>query len=168
MFEVDAFLPSAPAQHEERCHGEHHTHPLPQVEPLAEEEECAQKHHYGPCGIDWSYDGERQMLHSEVSEEPGRQHDQAFRHDVFVCFPSSHGDMKLRAIKQWGETAQQDERQENERAEKGVEEEHGNDSIGIECLLLERVVASEQSCGDKSHDEPHHLYRSFILIFHFL
>ena len=57
VLEVDAFLLSASAKHEERYHGESHANPLVDVQPLAKHEECAHEHHYRARGVYRAYNG---------------------------------------------------------------------------------------------------------------
>ena len=70
MFEVNAFLPSRTAEHEEREDGQQYTCPLVQVQPFAEEQQGTQQHHDRTGGVDGAHDGKRQMLHAEVAEYP--------------------------------------------------------------------------------------------------
>lgn len=49
MFEVDTFLPSRAAQHQERHGGEDDADPLPEVQPFAEDQHRTNEHHDRPC-----------------------------------------------------------------------------------------------------------------------
>ena len=36
----------------------------------------------------WAHDGERQVLHAEITENPAAQYDETLEHDVLVNFPT--------------------------------------------------------------------------------
>ena len=102
VFEVDALLLAASAEHEKGCDSQRHTNPLINVEPFAKDEQGSHQYHYRTGGIDWSDDSERQMLHTEISEYPGGQYDKALADYIFVDLPSSGCHMEYRPVEHRG------------------------------------------------------------------
>ena len=70
MGEDDPFAAARTAQQEERHEGQRNAGPLAGVETFAEDREGPDEHHHGARGVDRADDGEREMLHAEVSENP--------------------------------------------------------------------------------------------------
>ena len=70
MFEVDTFLPSRAAQHQERHGGEDDADPLPEVQPFAEDQHRTNEHHDRPCRIDRTHDRDGQVFETEIAEHP--------------------------------------------------------------------------------------------------
>ena len=68
--EVDALLLAATAQQHKRYHSQQYAYPLIGIEPLAKEEQRTKQYHHRTRGIDGAYDGDGQMLHTKVAEEP--------------------------------------------------------------------------------------------------
>ena len=75
VLEIDALFLSATAQQEERRHCQKHTDPLPDVQAFAKHQKRTHQHHHRSCGIDRPHDGQGQMLHAEIAENPTRQND---------------------------------------------------------------------------------------------
>ena len=96
--EVDAFFLSAAAQHKERHHGEDYSCPLPSVESLTEYEHSSHKCHNGARGIDRTYDRQRQMLDTEITQYPTAQHYQAFEHNKLVHLPTTTAHVEYRSV----------------------------------------------------------------------
>ena len=49
-----------------------------------------------------------------------------------------------------------DEGKEDEGGEEGVEQQHRDDGIGSEGLLLEHIVETQQTGGHEGEKQPHH------------
>ena len=114
MLEVDALLLSAARKHGKGDDGKNDTNPLVEVEYLAVNQQGTHECHYRTGGIDRPHDGEWQMLHAEITEDPTAQYDETLEHDILVNFPSAFGYMEHGSIQRISCIAQDDERQEDE------------------------------------------------------
>ena len=114
VLEVDALLLSAARKHGEGDDGKDDTNPLVEVEYLAVNQQGTHECHYRTGGIDRPHDGEWQMLHAEITEDPTAQYDETLEHDLLVNFPSAFGYMEHGSIQRISCIAQDDERQEDE------------------------------------------------------
>ena len=149
VLEVDTLLLTRPAEHEERRNGQHHAYPLPDIETLAEHQQGTHQHHHRPGGIDGADNGQRQVLHAKVSENPRRQYDDRLQNHIFMHLPAARCHMQDTVVEHAARAAQDDKRQEDERREQRIEKQHGNDSVILQCLFLERVVTTQQGCRHK-------------------
>ena len=77
--EINVFLLARTAHQEDRDYGQYDTDPLVGVKPLTEDQHCSHKHKYRSCRIDRSDDGQRQVLQTEISADPRRQHDESLQ-----------------------------------------------------------------------------------------
>lgn len=87
MAEVDAFFLSADAEKEEGNNGQKNTYPLVYVQLFAEDEHGTDENHYRTCRIDGADDGDGQMFHCEVSENPRREDNATLQYDELMDFP---------------------------------------------------------------------------------
>ena len=65
-----AFLTPRRRQHIKRQDGQQHPNPLIEVEPFAENDQCAEQRQYRLCGLNRASDGQRKMLDREISGHP--------------------------------------------------------------------------------------------------
>ena len=115
VLEVDALFLSAARKHGERDNGKDDTNPLVEIEYLAVNQQGSYECHYRTGGVDRTHDGEWQMLHAEITEDPAAQNDETLEHDVLVNIPSSLSYMKHRSIQRVACIAYDDKRQEDKR-----------------------------------------------------
>ena len=115
MLEVDTLFLAAARKHGEGDDGKYDTNPLIQIQYLAINQQGTHECHYRSGGVDRSNDGERQVFHAEITEDPAAQYDETLEHDVLVNFPSAFCYMKHRSIQRISCIAHHDERQEDER-----------------------------------------------------
>ena len=86
MLEVDTFFLAAARKHGKGDDGKYDTNPLIQIQYLAINQQGTHEGHYRSGGIDRSHDGERQVFHAEITEDPAAQYDETLEHDVLVNF----------------------------------------------------------------------------------
>ena len=147
MFEIDPFLFSRPTQHKEGENRQHHPDPLIEIQTFSEYQHCTYQHHYRTGSIDGSHDGKRQMLHSEISEYPGREHDKRFYYNEFVFFPTGNRNFKHRPSQQIRSIyRQENERQKNQTGKDRVQKQNRKHGIVSQRLLLEHIIKTQQSC----------------------
>ncbi len=70
MFKINPLFLSRTTQHEKGDNSQHHTNPLIKIQPFAKHKHSSDKYHYRAGGINRPYDGNRQMLHPEITEYP--------------------------------------------------------------------------------------------------
>ena len=136
MFEVNSLFLAASAQQIEAQDGEQDTSPLPKVQPLAKDEQGSYQNHDRPSRIDWADNRDGQVFDADVAEQPTAQHNAGFQQDEALHLPSS-------------ERRPESERQEDERAEKRVEEENGDDRILPQRVLLRDIIKAQQRRTEK-------------------
>ena len=95
-FESYSLFLTRTAQHEEGDYGKQHANPLIKVQAFAKHNHGTYKHHYGTRRINRSHDGQRQMLHPEITEYPGRKHDKRLDNNKLMHLPPHHGNIKHR------------------------------------------------------------------------
>ena len=95
-------------------------------------------------------DGQWQMFHAEIAENPAAQHDKRLQHDVLMHLPATTRREEYRVVEHRRRITQNDARQENQTREKGVQEQHGNNRIPLQRLFLQRIIAAQQRCRHKS------------------
>ena len=157
--EVHPFAPARAAQQEERDERQQHAGPLVAVEPLAEEEHRPDEHHHGARGVDRADDGDRQVFDAEVAEDPRREDDEGLEKDQSVVAERPRGDFEEGAV----EPAErprggEDHRQEQQRREKGVEQQHRQHGVVGERLFLGGVVKPQQGRRCEGERQPHGIY----------
>ncbi len=98
--ETDTLLLAAHAEHVEGNHGNYHTYPLIQVQALAKQQQAAQQYDDGACRVYRPEQSNWQVLHAEIAENPGAQHDECLEHEQAVLLPAGCGDIKNTAVQQ--------------------------------------------------------------------
>ena len=73
--EIDTFLLPTATHEVEGDDGDSDSHPLPYIEVLAQKREGSDEHHDGTGGVDGTYDGDGEVLHTEIAAEPRAEHD---------------------------------------------------------------------------------------------
>ena len=145
MLEINPFLLSAAAQHEEGHNGQKNSNPLEPVESLTEDQHRSDKHENRTSGVDRADDRQREMLHSVIAQCPGTEDNDALQQNPFLDSPTAiFTDLENAAAKGIGAIGQSDEWNEYEGAEQRVQEQHGDDGIAAKGFLFARVVESEQ------------------------
>ena len=154
--EIDPFAAARTAQQEEREEGQHDAGPLAGVEPLAEDEHGADKHHDGARGIDRTDDGNRQVFHGEIAENPRSEDDDRFKQHQSVRPERARRGGQYRAVEPpEAALGRDDHRQQEKRREEGVEQQHRKHRIPREGLLLGRIVKAQQRGGGEGEGQPH-------------
>ena len=102
----------------------------------------AHERHHGTCGIDGTDDGERQVLHAEIAEQPTGEHEATLCQDIAVQLPSATGHMEQRAVERRRVAGKEDERQEKQRTEESVEKEDRDNRIVPQRNLLKSIITS--------------------------
>ena len=142
VLEVDAFLLAATAQQQERGYGQQYTNPLPMVQALAKHQQGSDEHHYRARGIDRTNDGQGQMLHAEIAQDPAGQHDKRLEYNILMYLPATGSHMEYAAVQRIRRCTQNNEREEYQRREQGIQEQDGNYGVLLQSLLLKRIVAA--------------------------
>lgn len=144
MLEVDSLLLARTAQHEKGYYGKHHANPLIKVQAFAKHKHGTYKHHHGARRINRSHDGQRQMLHPEITEYPGREHDKRLDNNKLMHLPPHHGNIKHRTSQHRRRKGRyQNERKKYQAREQRVQEKYRQYGIVTKRLLLEDIVKSQ-------------------------
>ena len=144
MLEVDSLFLARTAQHEEGHYGKQHANPLIKVQAFAKHKHGTYKHHHGARRINRSHDGQRQMLHPEITEYPGREHDKRLDNNKLMHLPPHHGNIKHRTSQHRRRKGRyQNERKKYQAREQRVQEKHRQYGIVTKRLLLEDIVKSQ-------------------------
>ena len=69
--------------------------------------------------------------------------------------PSGQRHKEVAALPYPAASATDDCRQEDERTEQGVEEQHRDNGVALQCLLLRHIIEAEEKGGEESEEEPH-------------
>ena len=156
MGEDDPFAAARTAQQEERHEGQRNAGPLVGVETLAEDHECPDEHHNGARGVDRPDDGDREVLHAEVTENPRSEHDGRFQNDQGVGLPCAGSRRQQGMVEpSEAELRREDRGQEEQRRKERVEQQHGQHGVAGEGLFLGRIVEAEQRRRGECQSEPH-------------
>ena len=145
MTEGDAFLLTAPREHEEGDDSQQHTCPLPHIQPFPINEDSTDKHQHGTCGIYRPIDSQRHTFHSEIAAYPRREDDDTLEDYPFMNLPTATGHMEDTSVEHGGGIRQYYQRYEDERAEESVEKEHRGHGVVLKCLFLKGIIKSQQS-----------------------
>ena len=128
--EVYAFALAAPRHHEERDNGKGYSCPLVRVKPLAEDYHGSEQREHGLGGFYRPCYGNGEVLEGKVCEYPRGKYYCGFQYYVQVLVYSYLGNVeKCSAHFAGGEPRGDYQRQEQQAAKQGVEEEYGNDGI---------------------------------------
>ena len=157
--EVDTLLTPAATEHEETDDSQQHPCPLPRIQLFAEQQHSAHEHHDGTRGVDGADDSQRQVLHAVIAKHPARQHEECLADNVFVLRPTAAGYVQQGAVEHVCGSAEHHKRQENERREQGVQEQHGNHRIALQRLLLQGVIHAQARSRQKCKYQPHYFLR---------
>jgi len=122
---------------------------LKEIELFAEDDDCANKDKHGASGVDRAGDGDWEMLHAEIAENPRSEDDKRLQKNVEMVGGHT-AETEIAA-----DDAGNNNRGEKKRTEKGVEKQHRQDIIAGERNFLENIVETEAKRRNDSEEKPH-------------
>ena len=155
MGEADAFFFSRDREQIKRSDCKGHTDPLIQIQPLTEDHQRAHQCQYRLRRLDWSGQGQRQMLQGKIAEDPRGKDYHGLDEYSDMGFKRHAGHIEQRAVQHICRIGKHNKGQEYQTAEQRIEKQYRNHCIPVERHLLIHLVTAQQKSRQKSIKNPH-------------